>query len=260
MFCKYCGKALEDGQVCDCPQSIEEQAREEQAATAHTVSNTGESSAASQIAGQAVKQLVTGTKGLIKRLIPLFKSPVTEQEDMINSKNVSLAVQMFVLHTVVNTLLAIASLIWLRIDLGEYAKYMEIPYFRTILSAIIVTIVGDLVIALSLYVVTKLIFRANSSMVQMFILTGSKAVAESFATVAGAILIFINPQIGLAIIVLGTVLGLLYLLGGYFKTVNMNENKRIYALFFTFIIVLIINGLVLGSFGSTVMQRFGSMF
>lgn len=242
MFCKYCGKPLEEGQTCSCQKAGE---KENQFA---------------EQAGKAMNQLVSGTKGLIKRFLPLFKSPVSEQRDMIQGQDKTIGMQMLGLHAVANLLVMIIACIAIRVELGDYAKYVKVPYVRMVLVAVLITIVADFVIAGALYVVTKLLFNVESNFRQMMILTGSKAVVESVTMFVGYVLALIYAPAGMIIIVLGMVLGLLFLLGGYYNTVEMNEDKRVYALFAVAVAVLIINGIMTGAFAASVGERLLSVF
>lgn len=256
MFCKYCGKPLEEGEVCDCQMAAEESAKEIQ----KVQSEGTQTNQFAEQAGQAVNQLVSGTKGLIKRLVPLVKRPVSELDELIKNNEKNLGIQMIAVHTAINTLIAIIEMIVLRVKLGEYAKYMSIPYVKMVLIALFFTLIGDLIFAGILFLVTKYIFKAECTYGHMLILTGSKVMVESAAMIIGGIISIIYAPVGMLIIALGSVLGLLYVIGGYYRTINLSDDVKVYALFTCVVIALILSAVAVGTVGTEILKYFGSFY
>lgn len=258
MFCKYCGNQIEEGQACNCPQAIEEAQ-----AAVNTNSESDAATAANQFAEQAsqtMNQIVAGTKGLINRLIPIFKNPVSEITNMVEANNTSMAIQMIALHTIVNTLVSIVSLIKTRIDLGDYAKYMEIPYIRTVLFAFIGTIIIDFAIAGIIHLGTNVINKGGRTYGNMLILTGCMIVPQAIASVIGGILSIIYNPLGAIVIALGAILGLLFMVCGYINVVKLSEDKKVYALFISYAIMIVVVGILVAIAGQSVMNSFNSLF
>ncbi len=261
MFCKYCGNQIEDGQVCSCPQAMEE-AQAAVNANKNSASDAA-SAAASQFAEQAsqtMNQIVAGTKGLLNRLIPIFKNPVSEISNMVETNNTSMAIQMITLHTIVNTLVSIITLIKTRIDLGEYAKYMDIPYVRTVLIAFFGTIILDFAIAGILHLGTNIIYKGGRTYGNMLILTGCMIVPQSFASVIGGILSIISASLGTIVIALGAILGLLFMVCGYINVVKLSEDKKVYALFTSYTIMIVVAGILVAILGQSAMSSISSLF
>ncbi len=262
MFCKYCGNQIEEGQVCSCPQAMEDAQAAANANNSNSAADVA-SAAASQFAeqaGQTMNQLVAGTKGLLKRLVPIFKNPVSEISNMVETNNTSMAIQMIILHTIINTLVSIITLIKTRIELGDYAKYMDIPYVKTILIALLGTIILDFAIAGILHLGTNIIYKGGRSYGNMLILTGCMIVPQSFASVIGGILSIIYAPLGAAVVALGSILGLLFMVCGYINVVKLSEDKKVYALFTSCAIMVIAAGILGVILGQSLVNSLGSLF
>ncbi len=191
-------------------------------------------------AGQMMNQFVSTSKNLFGRLVPMIKRPATELGAMAENEETSLGIQMIVLHLAVTLVMTIVYLLTLKSQLGVMAEYMEIPYVKIVLLMLILTAVVDFGLAAILFVVTKFIFKSELGFGGMLPLVGGMAVVNSAAFVVGGILMILSAQLGFIIIVVGAILGFLYMLGGYFKAVDISEDAKVYALFISYVVFMLI--------------------
>ena len=257
-FCTQCGKPLEEGEVCTCQQSGAQTQQQTQmegqtyggqgqqtygGQGGQTYNNQGYAGQGSQFteqAGQMMNQLVSTSRSLLGRLVPMIKRPATELGAMAENEETSLGIQMIVLHLVVTLVMTIVSLLTVKSRLGIMAEYIDIPYIRAILLALILTAVMDFGLAAILFVVTKFIFKSELGFGGMLPLVGGMAVVNSAALVVGGILMILSAQLGSIIIVLGAIFGFMYMIGGYFKAVEISEDAKVYAMSISYAVFVLI--------------------
>ena len=191
-------------------------------------------------AGQMMNQFVSTSRNLFGRLVPMIKRPATELGAMAENEETSLGIQMIVLHLVVTLVMTIVSLLSVKSRLGVMAEYIDIPYVKTILLTLVLTAVVDFGLAAILFVVTKFIFKSELGFGGMLPLVGGMAVVNSAALVVGGILMILSAQLGSIIIVLGAILGFMYMIGGYFKAVEISEDAKVYALSISYAVFVLI--------------------
>lgn len=208
-----------------------------------TYGNQGYAGQGSQFtdqAGQMMNQFVSTSRNLFGRLVPMIKRPATELGAMAENEETSLGIQMIVLHLVVTVVMTIVSILIVRVRLGVMVEYIGIPYVKTTLEALIFTAAMDFGLAAILFVVTKYIFKSELGFGGMLPLVGGMAVVNSAALVVGGILTILSTQLGTIIIVIGAILGFMYMLGGYFKAVEISEDAKVYAMFISYAVFVIV--------------------
>lgn len=269
-FCTQCGKPLAEGEVCTCQQSgaqmqqtqmegqmSGDQGQQYNSQGGQTYGGQGNTQGQqyggqggpsygnqgnqfTEQAGQMMNQFVSTSRSLFGRLVPMIKRPATELGAMAENEETSLGIQMIVLHLVVTLVMTIVSLLTVKSRLGIMAEYIDIPYVKTILLTLILTAVVDFGLAAILFVVTKFIFKSELGFGGMLPLAGGMAVVNSAALVVGGILMILSAQLGSIIIVLGAILGFMYMLGGYFKAVEISEDAKVYALSISYAVFVLI--------------------
>ena len=233
-FCTKCGKALNEGEVCNCVQTV-----------------------------QPVAATATQGNGLVNDCINIvknfFKKPVDTLQGNINENNFTSALVMIVLNGLAMGLFVVVLLkevlgsLTSLFTMGSYGSYaslmgssysVEIPYFKYFIIVAIVGIVMQLLLGAAAYLISDKMFKGNTNIKKMITLFGFSSIILTAGLLVASICLFINATLGLFVYALASVLNTYYICKGLEFSCKTDRNKLGYVLVLTYAAVLLVTYLV----------------
>lgn len=209
-----------------------------------------------QQSSQVVNQVKDQTMNIFSKIIPFFKHPIAETKALVAMDNLSAGLPLIIFHIVVVFLLSILEALMIHVKLGDLSDYVNIPYVKAVILITLIVAIADFALAGILLLTTKSILKADTSFAKILSLVGAKSLIGSCVLVAGMIFFQLSAVLGMFILLLGFILSTLILIIGYCNTVSMSEDTKVYSLFVSNIVILIIDTLCFYIMYKSVMDQF----
>lgn len=231
-FCRYCGRKLEDGEVCTCQQTQQNQAPQ-QVAPQQNVQQAAPQQAAAQ-PGAAPAVSVQGKQvldTLLKDLIDLVKAPGTSAQGYVRRGDVTVSVIFLLLQGICSAIFAlfcigkINSLIALGGSMTQNIKFSGVgAFFLTLLY----TVIFEAVLAGLYFGVGKLLggqlrFQEALSIVSM------RSVILVPVILVSCLVFLLNISAGIVFYYFaGALAGVIFLVAGSNGIANLTPDRKVY--------------------------------
>lgn len=222
-FCIYCGKKLEENEVCDCQKIVP----------------------ASQ-----EKKLMTDLLDVFKGM---FVKPMDTLKEYTSSSSFGLGLILIGIFAVVTSLFALSvvknaySLIMGSIGVSGYSTLnyglgsVDVPYLKVFFTTFVVTIILTFIYTGLLYLVNTVIFKGDKDYKKIFSMYAINTTISSVTLFVSIIFMFVHVTIALIILFVGLLLNLIYQI----KSLNLlgvkDENKHGYI----YVLTLVLNYIIL---------------
>ena len=270
-FCKYCGKALQDGEVCTCQESIAasqaapapqaapaaEAAPAPQAAPAAGAAPApqaapagGASGAGTQVPSIDTEKLLGSVKEAAKGFLNVFLKPATAGREFV--ANTSLTASLFIIIVQVLTSSIFALILAAKINsfarktLGVAASFLGMgtkvsivsgakAYFLTLLFSILAS--GLLLL---MFLLASLILKAQASWKQLVALIAVRSIAITPFILLSWLVVLINPVVGICLFFGSCLLAMAFLQDSIKGIEGFKDNKALYTVFIVMIIFILV--------------------
>lgn len=233
-FCRYCGRKLEDGEVCTCQQAQQNQAQaQQQAAPQQNVQQAAPQQAAPQ-PGAAPAVSVQGKQvldALLKDLVGLVKAPATTASGYVRRGDVTVSVIFLLLQGICSAIFAlfcigkINGLIALGGNMTQNIKFSGVgAFFLTLLY----TVLFEAVLAGLYFGVGKLLggqlrFQEALSIVSM------RSVILVPVILVSCLVFLLNIAAGIVFYYCaGALAGVVFLMAGSNGIANLTPDRKVY--------------------------------
>lgn len=215
-FCTKCGKPLEEGEVCSCTQ----------AATQETTQQAAPQQQAGYVSNeQQFQQTQQAVAGFLTRMFGAFinvlKHPVTAGRDIILKGDYAVAIALIVLQGIVTAIFGAvtANKVYVTVIDGIVGGYsslfgdydVDVPYGKVIFGTLFISILLSFVFA-GLLFLANMIIKNTLNFKQVLSVVAIRSCVASVATLVALVVFFINPFVGAALFVSGTVWGFFIIL------------------------------------------------
>lgn len=263
-FCKYCGRKLEEGEICVCQQKPAENAAAFEQAGAGTASGqpghadvhaqhgadpAGDSA---QPGGRGIdsewinkqKQVfVSGTKSALGEILPILRQPVSRVREVSLAGNGRLGKELIIGKAVIFMVVALAALMILsgRIDdMGYGFVEVEMPYLQVMLAVLVLTAGVDFVEAFILKAISGAFGGVTSNNAMMNVV-GARGIFDTLIMLVSVIVGLMAIEMAYLVLVVLISLSSIMELAIYQGTVvQMDENKKPYAFFLAKLCLMVI--------------------
>lgn len=253
-FCTNCGARLEDGEICACKkQAAPQQTTAQQAAPQQAAPQQATPQQAT--APVAPNQVVLYLKGIWALIVKLFKAPATAGIEFTNSVDFKTALGLIGMQALAMSFLLMAFAGKMNSVLDSDYISIKFPIITIFFVSIIVTFAMGCILPAILMFIIKLfkgntdykhmlcISGVNSTMITPFILVGFLLslimpvnVTSSLSSPVNLLGSFVYPLI---IAVLGNTLGAFAMLKVVKGSTDVDDDRSIYIMFLTGIVVSI---------------------
>lgn len=249
MFCPNCGKPLEEGQLCDCAAVNTDSTRQDSETGNDTITSAppnpqteaanGDHSPQSdmnQKFREAADNVSASAKGLWRFALAFFRAPGDELSKAAGSVKTVLGIEMMALKAVVLALISMVALLYLNNQMTFY----DIPVAKPVITILLLSFVLDCAFSWILYLFSSVVFKGQTTSGKLIWVTGVSTLAETIGVLAGSILSLLFTNLGLIVIIACLIFGFVVKVEGFYYAVEMNKNRRIYALILSYIAFIIV--------------------
>lgn len=255
-FCKYCGRKLEDGEVCHCKDEVNTSA-EAAAPSVEATATTTETAAAaatstfeskfealkSAPATQQAKEFGTAAW---KQYLLLLKAPATNAASYIRSANIANAIAFMVMHALCSSIFALICVSKINSFIGiggSYTAALKLSgagaFFQTLLYSLILAVaLAGLFLGAAKLMHTEMRFQEALCIASM------RSVISIPVVLVSCILMFINIPIGtVCFYLLGTLAGVVFLMAATNTINGLSADRKVYfnlAVILIFVVVSLV--------------------
>ncbi len=252
-FCKYCGKELEDGEVCNCRQNA--QTPPEGGADAPETASTA-SAGASSVSGtvaafaEAAKQSAAVEQGkkaamnIFSQAMPLLKAPATNAASFIGKEDVFSSGILMALHGLCSSIFAaifigkINSLIGIGGSFMESLKLSGVGGFFQTWAYSLILAVAFAGICLGL---TKLM-KGQLNFKQALGVAAMRSVISIPVVLVSCLLLLINMTAGIVCFyIIGTLAGICFFATAIHETSSLSSDKKVYLVLAVTVVFILVS-------------------
>lgn len=150
------------------------------------------------------KRLASGAKNMFAEILPVLKAPITRGRELMDSGNSAVGIEFIVTKAIVAIAMLLIMVMKVKGMMGDYAEYVDIPYFGLIFAVIVLTAGMDFLEAVIMHLLT-IAFRGTSSISRMLSLTGVRALYHSIGLIVFGLFALVSAPAA-------TVIGLIMIL------------------------------------------------
>ena len=293
-FCTKCGRRLEEGEVCNCQgqaqgagqtqhtaqaqdtgqaqhtaqaQDMSQAQHTAQAQPQYQYQYQGQQAAKMQIDTEQMKQMgaqaVAGAQNMFLRIVPVLKRPVTETRKIASEHSPLVGLEFMGLKALVVLIIVLVAAARLSDAMGGL---IEMPYFKLILLALLLTLAMDVLEAFLLKSFAGMC-GGSTDINAMLSVVGSRALYDGIIAAAAGILALVFPKGMVFVVLIGGVILPYVEYGAFRAVVPGDEDRRVYAFFLVKAIVTVVMYLIFYALGQSVlsvltgslMSSFGSL-
>lgn len=243
-FCAYCGKQLEDGEVCGCRQ----QAAPEQAAPQFQQAPQGmpyQQNVQYQqpVAAKPAFDFNAFLNDLFKTVLGIFKAPKKTAKEFVAGKNFIAAFVMIGLNTILSALFAL--ILFARLNsklddiLGFFGGSIKFPVFKIFAITFLFSIILSAAF-FGLNALIGVIFKEQYDVKAALCVTGIRCLVCVPVTVLAIILGFVNPGLGIVLFYFGALVAAFFVQQTLAVTLEKTADYQVYINIVLCLIMLIV--------------------
>lgn len=242
-FCKYCGRKLEEGEICQC-QKDAEMDNAGQNPKMKTQENYVQDSA--QVTNAAMAEKTNDVKKMIVGLFDvakgIYKNPSEQIPKQVKKATIKESACFLVIQALLSGLFAVFAISKIN-KLIAIGGNFTAAYKFSGLQGFALTVIYSIILAVilaALYFVMNKIVKSQMSFTEAVALTSIKAIAVYPGIVLSYVLFAINSAVGIAVFILSSFFAVFYLVYGMKNIDGMSDNKNIYISFIVLFVFLIV--------------------
>lgn len=234
-FCNQCGRLLNEGEICNCQQkNSDEHSTSNQQNASESAFKSSYTTTQAQF-NRTVGQFADDTKNMFAKILPIIKNPVGETKNIVSSGSSILGMEMLFFNIAVTFVLLVVAMVAIRLKLGSYASWIQLPYVKIVISVTFLTAASYFAMAGLLLLASKVFFKAETFFAEIISITGTKALIDAFFLVISTLLALIFPKAGVLVFVVGSIFTTLIFLFSYAESVELDASKKVYSLLITYV-------------------------
>lgn len=246
-FCVYCGKQLEEGEICNCQsngtaagnqQSVEQNQQNNgqyQAPQVNYQEYQAKFNQAKEVSGMYLQRLWAALLGILK-------SPSEEGKRFAASGDKKLAIGFFALQAILSGIFSMIICSKLNGGMTAFGE-VDKEYLFSLPKALLLTIIGSMILSFVtaglLYAGVK-IFKGTTTFWNMSCVVAVRSVGISIIVLLSIIVTLLNVSWGIVIFVFAALAGLVFLVPVVQGGATLDENKQVYMIGLIVILSLIV--------------------
>lgn len=269
-FCRYCGKPLNEGEVCNCPGNMAaQQAAANQQAGVNQQMNAAQQAGVNQQmntaqpngqfnaeqmqqkANEYMQQGMAVAGNAWKNLLGIFKAPAQSGRQYVAKADMVVSLVLIALQAVVAGLFGLICIIKLNSAISSVtslfsysvSKVYKLSGVKGFFITLLFSIIFSALFALIFFVAGKIV-KSDISFNKALAITSIRSAAVIPFMLAGCIIGLMNIGLGMGIFYLGNVLAICFIYAA--MTGLCEENKLSYVVVAATLVFLIITVLIMG--------------
>ena len=233
-FCTYCGKQLEDGEVCSCTTQTAQAPNQQPAQAAPTMQQqtTPYAQAPTQYAPNPTAQAIGSG---FKSLLTIVNKPMETLSSFVNAANFIVALILIGAQALVAGFFTLAAMS----DLGEMINLGKM-FFLTLLFSLVLSAV----LYGSLFLFT-IIFKGKTDAKTLLTVVAIRSVIVIPFMVLGLLLGFASIGLGIGLFLLGEVFAFSYLYHALKVATGLPDNKLMFIIPLAIVVVVIVYAIIM---------------
>ncbi|MCY1712685.1 hypothetical protein [Caproiciproducens galactitolivorans] len=240
-FCVYCGRPLQEGEVCTCKNQAARQMTPPSTPAPDTTPSAAQSAPVTPGAAQVyIKHIWELIKKSFQAPSSMLRSFAASGDSktafgLIGIRALAFALFMLVLCTrITSSIMAIVGKIYSGIQ-----DYIQFPLAKVFFLSLLISFGVACLFAALLLLFNKYVGRAETTYNNMLCVAAGSGIAVIPFLLAGILLMFLNLNLGFCIAFFGSVLGLIFALAALPGASQIDSNKSVYVLFAASVVLLI---------------------
>lgn len=240
-FCVYCGRPLQEGEVCTCKDQAAQQATPPAAPVSDTTPSAAQSTPVTPGAAQIyIKHIWELIKKSFQAPSSMLRSFAASGDNktafgLIGMRALAFALFMLVLCSrITASITAVVGKIYSGIQ-----DYIQFPLAKVFFLSLIISFGVACLFAALLLLFNKYVGKAETTYNNMLCVSAGSGIAVIPFLLAGILLMFLNLNLGFCIAFFGPVLALIFAFAALPGASQIDSNKSIYVLFAATAILLI---------------------
>ncbi len=239
-FCRYCGKKLEDGEVCSCQQGMEADN-----SSAAEPANTGAATFAQTIKqSEAVEQGKKVAMNVFRQFVDLLKAPASNAAAFIRKADMVSSIVLLVLQGLcsaifatilvgnLNDLIGVAGSLGRNLKISGVGVFFQIWIYSILLS---VALAG-------LYLGATKILKGQISFKEALGVAAMRSVIVIPVTLVACLLGFMNATLGVVCFyIVGTLVGMSFFTIAHNSISDLAPDKKAYVALAVFVVFVLIS-------------------
>ena len=252
-FCSKCGNPLIEGEPCaNCAEETMQQDEQNQHQSGGQNQQQGDQykQQAQQVADKTVNEL----KKIFQKVKQMLKDPGKEIPAMTRNKDKKLSLEIISAKALIISLLTLLLLVKLENDIG-----FELEKTKLFFLVFIITFAQDIVLAVSLLISNRFIFKEKNNFTLMMAVVSPKAIFDIMIYIVAFIISIFNGGLGLAIILFGPIVNFLFCYKAYESTSNVSVTNKLYGFIIGMLIFIIIESFIFWIFKDSMVSSIENM-
>lgn len=262
-FCMYCGRQIEEGETCNCPESLAKKTTDiplGMNGMDNTISEDGlqnftqmnnhnqpERNGMYSNNNVQFEQIKQKSSVLIKDVFEawgsILKAPVTEGKQMVQAKKFQAGIGLLVVQAVLTGIFGILLCSGLNdiLAIGSYFRFSDISI--NLFLAFLLSVIGSLLMSaarVGLLLGGIKIFKGTADWQDLVCICGVRAVGVSLIQLVSIVVYFLNPFYGIEFFAFASVVGVIFSVPCILESIGVSVDKSIYLITVITILLIII--------------------
>lgn len=252
-FCKFCGKPLEEGEVCNCggaqaQNQMNGQQMSGEQMNAQQMNGQFNTAQMQQKANEYMQQGMEAAGNAWKNLLGIFKSPAQEGRMYVAKADMTVSMIIIALQAVIAGIFGFICLSRVNaalssaLSLFSASKY-KVSTVKGFFITLIFSVVLSAVFALIFFAAGKIV-KTEIDIKKALAITSVRSAAVIPFMLAGCVLLYLNPMAAFIVFYLGNILAICFV---YAATTGICEENKLSYMIAAVVIVFIIVSLIVMS-------------
>lgn len=242
-FCKYCGKELNEGEICSCQAASTLEAKPQTEAVPDTEAETQNPKVTVNIPVPDKEMVAATSKKVLNSFKSIIKKPAAEGAAFVAKGNNTVSLCFILIQ-------ACLSAIFAMIVIGKINGLMELggaflrDYKFSVIKAFFITLLFSVlfsVLQILLFRVAALVIKVKTGWNQLLALAAVRSIALMPLILVGDILFLINPAVGICVFYGAGLLAVCFILSAIGGIGEINGDKSVYIVFVVTVIFMLIS-------------------
>lgn len=236
-FCMYCGKQIEEGGTCNCPEALAKKTTDIPTGMNGMYSNNN-------VQFEQIKQKSSVLiKDVFESWVSILKAPVTAGKQMVQAKKFQAGMGLLVVQAVLTGIFGILLCSGLNdiLAIGSYFHSFDVSI--NLFLAFLLTVIGSLLMSaarVGLLLGGTKILKGTADWQDIICICGVRAVGVSLIQLVSIVAYFLNPFYGIVFFAFASVVGFTFSLPCTLESIGVSVDKSIYLIIVITIILFIV--------------------
>lgn len=245
-FCKYCGRQLSDGEVCNCPDSLAQGIQPDVESPAPAQNPTPTSGPSINISLPDKETVLGVVNNTLASFLNVLKDPAGGGRTFVQTAKLPVSLALVGVQAILSAIFSLLVVGQINNLIGLGGAFLA-QYKFSGLAAFFLTLIFSVILSAVLALLYKgvtLIFKLKTSWEQVAAMAAIRSIAVIPCIVLACVLFLINLGLGVAVFYGSTLLALCFLLEATKGISGIPEKNVLYTVFGVMVVFLMIGAII----------------